>query len=131
MADLKTEQGITAELQKQKALLSDIDSRTKAGLKLKEKIIALEEKLVKVQNTISQQIIQVTPQSNFSNISQFTQTDYIQQAKGNVRDIKPLPEVSSNITPQQLTQIFILFFTFFSFAVLFFKFVPFFLCTLA
>jgi len=54
MADLKTEQGITAELQKQKALLRDIDSRTKAGLKLKEKIIALEEKLVKVQNTISQ-----------------------------------------------------------------------------
>ena len=54
MADLKTEQGITAELQKQKALLRDIDSRTKAGLNLKEKIIALEEKLVKVQNTISQ-----------------------------------------------------------------------------
>ena len=50
MADLKTEQGITAEIQKQRDLLKDIDGRTKAGIKLKEKIITLEEKLFAVQN---------------------------------------------------------------------------------
>jgi hypothetical protein len=53
MADLKTEQGITAEIQKQRDLLKDIDGRTKAGIKLKEKIITLEEKLFAVQNRIT------------------------------------------------------------------------------
>ena len=42
MADLKTEQGINAELEKHEALLENIDGRTKAGLKLREKILQLE-----------------------------------------------------------------------------------------
>ena len=53
MADLRTEQGITAEIQKQRDLLRDIDGRTKQALKLKAKILNLEEKLAAVQNRIS------------------------------------------------------------------------------
>ena len=53
MADLRTEQGITTEIQKQRDLLRDIDGRTKQALKLKAKILNLEEKLAAVQNRIS------------------------------------------------------------------------------
>jgi uncharacterized protein YlxW (UPF0749 family) len=59
MADLKTEQGITAEIQKQRDLLKDIDGRTKAGIKLKEKIITLEEKLFAVQNRITAEEVNI------------------------------------------------------------------------
>ena len=60
MADLKTEQGITAEIQKQRDLLKDIDARTKAGIRLKEKIVTLEEKLEEVQSRISAEEVSIS-----------------------------------------------------------------------
>ena len=60
MADLKTEQGITAEIQKQRDLLKDIDGRTKAGIRLKEKIVTLEEKLSAIQNRISTEEVSIS-----------------------------------------------------------------------
>ena len=54
MADLKTEQQITAEIQRQQAEYEKLDGRLKSARKIKADILKLEEKLVKVQNTISE-----------------------------------------------------------------------------
>ena len=67
MADLKTEQGITAEIQKQRDLLKDIDGRTKAGIRLKEKIVTLEEKLEEVQSRISAEEVSITKEIEKTN----------------------------------------------------------------
>ena len=53
MADLKTEQGINAELEKQQVAYDKLDGRSRAALKIKANILKLEEKLAKISNEIS------------------------------------------------------------------------------